>query len=241
MTLAAERQVADPLATPESEIVDRAIVSRRSLRGFLPKPVPRATVEELLRVAARAPSGTNMQPWQVRVLTGAAKERLSKAILEAHFSNPKAHGREFKYYPDEFFEPYLSRRRKVGWDLYALCGIKKGDAEGMHRQSGRNYVFFDAPVGMIFTIDRRLEIGSWLDYGMFLQNIMVAARGRGLDTCPQVAFASYHKVIRQVLGIPDSDVVMCGLSLGYADPARPENALVTERAPLADWVRFDSE
>ncbi|MBM3490800.1 MAG: nitroreductase [Alphaproteobacteria bacterium] len=241
MTLAAERQSADPLATPESEIVDRAIESRHSLRGFLPKPVPRATVETLLRVAARAPSGTNMQPWRVRVLVGAAKEQLSKAILEAHFGDSKAHAREFKYYPDEFFEPYLSRRRKVGWDLYALCGIKKGDTGGMHRQSGRNYVFFDAPVGMIFTIDRRLEIGSWLDYGMFMQNIMVAARGRGLDTCPQVAFASYHKVIRQVLNIPDSEVVMCGMSLGYADPVRPENALTTERAPLSDWVRFDGD
>lgn len=238
MTLATERRAADPLTTRESEIVDRAIVSRRSLRGFLPKPVPRQTVEELLRVAARAPSGTNMQPWQVRVVTGAAKERLSAAILQAHFADPKAQAREFKYYPDEFFEPYLSRRRKVGWDLYALCGIKKGDGAAMHRQSGRNYVFFDAPVGMIFTIDRRLEIGSWLDYGMFQQNIMVAARGRGLDTCPQVAFASYHKVIRQVLDIPEAEVVMCGMALGYADPGRPENALETERAPLAEWVTF---
>jgi nitroreductase len=119
-----------------------------------------------------------------------------------------------------------------------LLGIEKGDTERMRQQHARNHIFFDAPVGMIFTIDRALEIGSWLDYGMFLENIMVAARGRGLDTCPQAAFAPFHKVIRAELGIPESEIVICGMSLGYGDPDAPENALVTERAPVGEFATF---
>jgi len=219
-------------------IVEAAITSRRSVRRFLPTPVPRALVERLLAAAARAPSGTNMQPWQVTVVTGAAKQRLSAAILAAHDNPGPAHEQEYRYYPADFFEPYLGRRRKVGWDLYGLLGIARGEREKAHAQHGRNYVFFDAPVGMIFTIDRRLEIGSWLDYGMFLGNLMTAARGHGLDSCPQAAFARYHQVIRAELAIPEQQLVICGLSLGYADPEAPENRLVAERAPLAELVRF---
>ena len=160
----------------EHEIVDRAITSRRSVRGFLPDPVARATVEEILAVASRAPSGTNIQPWKVHVLTGAARERLSTRILAAHDEDHARHSKgeaplhtvEYDYYPVEWFEPYLGRRRKIGWDLYGLLGIGKKDYDKMHAQHGRNYTFFDAPVGMIFTIDRRLLQGSWLDYGMFI-------------------------------------------------------------------------
>lgn len=149
--------------------VDHAIATRRSLRAFKPDAVPRALVEHILRVASRAPSGTNMQPWRVHACTGETKARLSAAVLAAHDA-PDGHDQPYKYYPAEFFEPYLSRRRKVGWDLYGLLGIGRGDKDRMHAQVGRNFVFFDAPVGLIFTIDSRLEIGSWLDHGMFLQN-----------------------------------------------------------------------
>ena len=218
--------------------VDEAITSRRSIRAFLPDPVPRATVEHILRVAARAPSGTNIQPWQVWVATGAVKERLSAAIHHARDTEPDAHGHEFKYYPSQWREPYLARRRKIGWDLYGLLGIARGEKDKMHRQHGRNFDFFDAPVGLIFTIDRDLEIGSWLDFGMFLENVMLAARGQGLDTCPQVAFAPYHKPIRAALGIPDDQVVVCGMSLGYEDTGAPENKLTTERMDLDEFVRF---
>ena len=230
----------------EHEIVDRAITSRRSVRGFLPDPVERATVEEILAVASRAPSGTNIQPWKVHVLTGAAKERLSTRILAAHDEDYERHAKgeaplhtvEYDYYPVQWFEPYLGRRRKIGWDLYGLLGIGKKDYDKMHAQHGRNYTFFDAPVGMIFTIDRRLLQGSWLDYGMFIENIMVAARGRGLHTCPQQAFAPFHSVIEAELGLPETDMVMCGMALGVEDKNVVANTLVTERAPVADFVTF---
>jgi nitroreductase len=224
--------------TDASNPVDDAITSRRSIRAFLPTPVPRRTVEEILAVSSRAPSGTNMQPWKVHVVTSAAKDRLAAAVVGAFLDHRAVHEQEYKYYPDRFPEPYLSRRRKVGWDLYGLLGISKGDTERMRQQHARNHIFFDAPVGMIFTIDRALEIGSWLDYGMFLENIMVAARGRGLDTCPQAAFAPFHKVIRAELGIPESEIVICGMSLGYGDPDAPENALVTERVPVGEFATF---
>ena len=233
-----------PKISPDSTAaVDAAIASRRSLRAFLPTPVARQTIEDILAVSARAPSGVNTQPWKVTVLTGAAKDRLSKKILAAHDANAAAGSTgadvgEYDYYPTEWASPYIERRRKIGWDLYGLLGIAKTDKAKMHAQHGRNYAFFDAPVGLIFTIDRILRQGSWLDYGMFLQNIMTAARGRGLDTCPQAAFIGFHKVIREELGLPASEMVVCGMSLGYADMSAPENQLVTEREPVAAFTRF---
>ncbi len=226
--------------TATTRAVDEAITSRRSIRAFLPTPVPRETIEDILRVAARAPSGTNTQPWKVHVLTGAAKERLSAAI-KAAFDDPEERGRhseEYAYYPTQWQPPYIDRRRKVGWDLYGLLGIGKTDKERMHAQHGRNYAFFDAPVGLIFTIDRVMQQGSWLDYGMFLQNIMVAARARGLDTCPQAAFTQFHRIIEAQLGLGPDEMVVCGMSLGHADPAAIENTLVTEREPVAGFTRF---
>ncbi len=239
-------RAAEPVASqaPRSQMqaaVDAAITSRRSIRRFLPTPVPRQTIEAILQVAARAPSGTNTQPWQVHVLSGAAKARLSARILAAYDDPAQAaqHTEDYAYYPSEWRSPYIDRRRKVGWDLYGLLGIAKGDKAAMHAQHGRNYVFFDAPVGLIFTIDRVMEQGSWLDYGMFLQNIMVAARGRGLDTCPQAAFNQFHRIIEDELGLDASaQQVVCGMALGWADPAAIENTLVTERAPVADFARF---
>jgi nitroreductase len=226
--------------TATTRAIDEAITSRRSIRAFLPAPVPRGTIEEILHVAARAPSGTNTQPWKVHVLTGAAKERLSAAIRAA-FDDPAErarHTEEYAYYPTQWQPPYIDRRRKVGWDLYGLLGIGKTDKERMHAQHGRNYAFFDAPVGLIFTIDRVMQQGSWLDYGMFLQNIMVAARARGLDTCPQAAFTQFHRIIEAQLGLGPDEMVVCGMSLGHADPAAIENSLVTEREPVAGFTRF---
>ncbi len=227
--------------TPEqTAAVDAAISSRRSLRAFLPTPVARATIEQILALAARAPSGTNTQPWKVTVLTGAAKAALSERILAAYDDPAEraTHVEEYAYYPTEWVSPYIDRRRKVGWDLYGLLGIAKTDKARMHAQHGRNYRFFDAPVGLIFTIDRVLRQGSWLDYGMFLQNIMVAARARGLDTCPQAAFTQFHRLIAEQLGLPPDEQVVCGMSLGHADPDAPENALRTEREPVAGFARF---
>ncbi len=227
----------DPSAT---SAVDAAITSRRSIRAFLPTPVARETIEQILAVAARAPSGTNTQPWKVHVLTGAARDRMVQRLHAAH-DDPAQRAQlseEYAYYPTEWQSPYIERRRKVGWDLYGLLGIGKADKTRMHAQHGRNYSFFDAPVGLMFSIDRVLQQGSWLDYGMFLQNIMVAARGRGLDTCPQAAFTPFHKVIADELALPPNEMVVCGMSLGWADPDAIENTLVTEREPVAGFARF---
>lgn len=230
-----------PVFTAEmTAAVDAAITSRRSIRRFLPTPVPRETIEQILAVASRAPSGTNTQPWKVTVLTGRAKEALSERI-RAIYDDPQElalHTEEYAYYPTQWVPPYIDRRRKVGWDLYGLLGIGKGDKLRMHEQHGRNYAFFDAPVGLIFTIDRVMQQGSWLDYGMFLQNVMIAARARGLDTCPQAAFTQFHRVIAEHLRLRDDEMVVCGMSLGHADPDAVENTLVTERAPVAEFARF---
>ncbi len=218
--------------------VDAAIVSRRSVRAFLSTPVDDGTIRDILEVAARAPSGTNMQPWRVYVTKGAVKDRIADAILNSGIRAEKVAWDEYKYYPDQFFEPYLSRRRANGFGLYGVLGIGRRDVDKMRAQHDRNFIFFDAPVGMIFTIDRRLNQGSWIDYGMFLQNIMIAARARGLDTCPQAAFAPYHRQIRPVLNISDEEVIVCGMALGYEDTSKPEATFRTDRAPLEEWVTF---
>ncbi|HEY6354664.1 MAG TPA: nitroreductase [Burkholderiaceae bacterium] len=225
---------------PEVAAVDAAITTRRSVRAFLDTPVPTETVRDILRVAARAPSGTNTQPWLVTVLTGQARAELSRRVGEAYDDRAQrdVHRQEYAYYPTQWVSPYIERRRKVGWDLYGLLGIGKADHQRMHQQHARNYKFFDAPVGLIFTIERVLEKGSWLDYGMFLQNIMVAARARGLDTCPQAAWAPFHRLIEEFLELPAGEMVVCGMSLGVADPQAIENTLATEREPVEQFARF---
>ena len=228
------------LSPSVAAVVDAAITSRRSVRAFLPEPVPRRVIEEILRVASRAPSGTNTQPWKVYVLTGASKATLTQKIMAAYDDPAVAatHEEEYAYYPREWVSPYIDRRRKIGWDLYGLLGIARGDKAGMHAQHGRNYRFFDAPVGLMFTIDRVMEQGSWLDYGMFLQSIMIAARARGLDTCPQAAFTQFHRLILEHLGAPASEMLVCGMSLGHADPDAVENRLATERAAVESFTTF---
>jgi nitroreductase len=219
--------------------VEEAILSRRSVRAFRPDPVPRAMVERILALASRAPSGTNAQPWRVYVLAGEARARLA-AKMQKEFLEHGEEGwtRAYEYYPTKWREPYLSRRRKIGWNLYGLLGIARGEREKTARQHARNFVFFDAPVGLIFTVDADLELGSWLDYGMFLENVMLAARGFGLDTCPQAAIALAHETIKRELSIPAGETVVCGMSLGYARGDAVENTLVTEREPVAGFARF---
>ena len=227
--------------TPDSiRCVDDAITTRRSLRAFLPTTVPRQTIEDILAVASRAPSGTNTQPWKVYVLTGQSRAELSRKILAAHDDPAEraTHSEEYAYYPSEWISPFSDRRRKVGWDLYSLLDIAKTDKARMHAQHGRNYEFFGAPVGLMFTMDRVMRQGSWLDYGMFVQNIMIAARARGLDTCPQAAFTQYHRIISDHIGAGANEQVVCGMSLGYADPDAIENTLVTERDPVSAFARF---
>jgi len=223
-----------------ANLVDHAILSRRSTRGFLPDPVPLDTVRHILSVAARAPSGSNIQPWRVHVLAGEPLARLSGALVGA-FLGGAPEQPEYHYYPTVWRSPYIERRRETGWGLYQLVGVARGDVEGSRRQRARNYRFFDAPVGMVFTIDRDLELGSWLDFGMFLQNIMVAARGRDLDTCPQQSIANYPAIVSHALGIPDTQMIVCGMALGHADPSEPANDLITRREPTEVFVTFHTD
>ena len=230
------------MTDPLQSAVEQVIETRYSCRAFTTSPVSRDTLEDLLRLAARAPSGTNTQPWKTWVVTGDSKVRLSERLLAA-FDDPEeaaTHSDPYPYYPRQWVSPYLERRRQVGFELYALLGIQKGDAKRMHEQHARNYRFFDAPVALLFTLDTLMEQGSWLVYGMFLQTLMLAARARGLDTCPQVSVIHFHRIIREHLGIPETEMLICGMALGYADPDAPENRLRTPRAPLDEWVRFVS-
>jgi nitroreductase len=223
-----------------TKVVDDNIKSRRSIRAFLPKPVAKQEILDLLEVAGRAPSGTNIQPWQVFVVTGDKKQAISDEIIQIS-NDPelvKEHAEEYNYYPSTWIDPYISRRRKVGLDLYSLLGIAKGDKEKMQAQNNRNYLFFDAPVGIFFVIDRVMQQGSWLDYGMFIQNVMLAAKARGLDTCPQAAFTQFHRVIAKHLNLKPEQQLVCGMSLGYADLSKVENTLVTERVPAEGFTHF---
>jgi nitroreductase len=218
---------------------DEALLTRRSVRAFLPTPVPREEVENLLTLAARSPSGSNIQPWNVHVFSGAVRQRITDAILQAIDASPAGrYQREWNYYPQQWREPYLGRRRQIGWDMYGLLGISKGDFERTEQQRRRNYEFFGAPVGMMFTLEEDLEIGSWLDLGIFIGNLAIAARGHGLDTCPQAAFADFHEVIRPILRIPENQIVICGMALGHADETDVINRLQTRRAPLSEFANF---
>lgn len=218
--------------------VDEAIRSRKSVRRFLPTPVPASVVHQILSVAARAPSGNNVQPWKVYAMAGEARQRLCDAFIEAATHEPERHQAEYAYYPTTWVDPYLERRRRCGFGLYASLGIARDDTAARERQMLRNYTFFDAPVGLLVTLDRRLNTGSFMDLGMFIQNILVAARAQGLHTCAQAAFAWYHKVARAQLPIGEHEILACGIALGHEDPSAPENAFITERAEVEAFASF---
>ena len=210
--------------------VDEAITSRMSVRAFTSKPVEKSVLSHLLEVASRAPSGTNTQPWKVYVLQGASRDSLVDKVCAAHDavradpSLATQYVEAYDYYPEKWVSPYIDRRRENGWGLYGLLGIGKGDRDQMHAQHQRNYRFFDAPVGLMFTIDRVLGRGSMLDYGMFIQSIMVAARGQGLATCPQAAWNGFASIILPHIGAGPDEMLVCGLALGYADETATVNA-----------------
>ncbi|RWA52287.1 nitrobenzoate reductase [Cupriavidus sp. UYMSc13B] len=237
---------ANRLASPPGELatirqaVEWAIVTRRSVRAFLQKTVPIETIEAILDVARYAATGVNIQPWRVHVVAGEAKERLCAAIqrVDDDPALSTGHSDEWDYYPEQWVSPYVDRRRSLGWQLYGLLGIEKGNKSRMQQQHGRNYLFFDAPVGLLFTVDRVMSEGSLLDYGMFLQNIMVVARAHGLSTCPQAAFMKYHTIIEQQLSLAPTEKFLVGMSLGYADESRVENTLVSEREPVSSFTCF---
>ena len=224
--------------------VDEAITSRMAVRAFTQQAVPRETLEGLLQVASRAPSGTNTQPWKVYVVQGASRDSLVDkvcAIHEAIRTNPALaaeYQEQYDYYPAQWFSPYIERRRENGWGLYGLLGIGKADRDKMHMQMQRNFRFFDAPVGLFFTVHRDMGRGALLDYGTFLQNVMLAARGRGLHTCPQQAWNMFSKVILPHIGAGADEVQVCGMALGYADETAIVNTFHTPRVPVAEFTHW---
>lgn len=217
--------------------VEDAIRGRKSTRAFLKTPVPRELIARILETAGRSPSGSNIQPWKVWVLEGEIKDQLVRDLLD-HYDAAGDGKREYNYYPVNWREPYLARRRACGWGLYSTLGITREDKKGMRAQHRQNYEFFGAPVGLMFSIDRDMELGSWLDCGMFLQSVMVAARQFGLETCPQAAFASYHEIIQKRVGIPETEMLICGMALGYPDTSAKVNTFTTEREPTGTFVRW---
>ncbi len=220
--------------TALKQAVIDAVGGRRSIRRFLPTEVADDIVMEILAIAARAPSGQNMQPWLVHFVTGEVRNALCTAVTAAAAAGDR--NDDYPYFPKEIREPYLSRRRKVGFDLFALYGVDRHDLEGRKTALLRNFEFFGAPVGLFFTMERDWGLGAWIDVGNYMMNVMTVARAYGLETCPQQAWAEYAPPVRAVLNIPDHHVIVSGMALGYADYQAPENQLVTERASFAEFV-----
>ena len=215
-----------------------AIQQRRSIRAFKPDPVPKETIEKILEIAQRAPSGTNTQPWHVYVCTGAVRQAITNDVLELAKAGKGKSYEDLDYYPAKWHDEHNNRRRAVGWSLYNLVGVEKGDREGSARQAMRNFHFFDAPVGIFVTCNSYLTRGSWADTGMYIQTIMLAAKGFGLDTCPQAAWIPYQEPILKRLGVPDDQALVTGMSLGFADDTKIENTLVSEREPMQEVATF---
>jgi nitroreductase len=227
--------------------VDDAITARHSVRAFLDTPVATETIKDILNVAARAPSGTNTQPWKVYVVTGQKRAEMIERVCAAQqalFQQPELaeqYQETFAYYPETWISPFIDRRRENGWGLYGLLGIQKGEKEKMAAQQLRNYQLFDAPVALYFTVNKAMGIGSKMDISMMIQNVMVAAKARGLDTCPQAAWNHFHPIVLDVLGAPDDEELVCTVALGYADPEHIVNTFITPREPVENFTVFLDE
>ncbi|MEC8203219.1 MAG: nitroreductase [Pseudomonadota bacterium] len=218
--------------------VFEAIESRKSIRAFTDQPVEKELLDQLLQISQRSPSGTNTQPWYVYLCTGDVKQAITDDVLKMAAEGKSKKYEDYDYYPPVWRDVHQARRRAVGWGLYGLLGIEKGDREGSARQGARNFKFFDAPVGLFVTVDSYVTRGSWADAGMYIQTIMLAARGLGLHTCPQAAWIPLQEPVFKHLGIPDDQELVTGMSLGYADKDAIENTLVSEREDVSNVARF---
>ena len=225
------------LSKPAADVFEAAR-TRRSIRAFKADAIPAETLREIVALGRHAPSGSNIQPWRVHVLTGATLKRVGSSIQQAFLNDEKYHKRDYNYYTDPIEEPYLARRRACGWGLYGTLGIGRGDHEKSKAYRASNYVFFDAPAGLVLTIDRTLEVGSWFDYGLFAQTLMLAARARGLHTCAEASIASYPDIVRRELGITRDWTIMCGIAMGYAQDDAVVNTFQPERIALEDYATF---
>ena len=224
--------------------VSEAIASRTSVRAFKSTPVPNEIIAEILSKAARAPSGSNIQPWKVYVTQGDTLNTICQQVCAAYdsiYEDPTLAAKyipQYDYYPKIWETPYIERRRQNGWGLYGLLGITKGDKAKMHAQHRRNFECFDAPVCLFFTINKNLEQGSILDYGMFLENIMLLAKEYGLDTCAQGAWNNFWQIVTSNVKANDSEMFLCGMSIGYANPEANINRYRTPRVELEEFVRW---
>jgi nitroreductase len=225
------------LSNTAADVFDAA-TSRRSVRAYKPDAVPVAVLREIVELGRWAPSGSNIQPWHVHVLTGATLQRTGGAIRQAFLSDEPGHQRDYNYYTEPMGEPYLARKRRCGWGLYGTLGIGRGDHEKSRAYRARNYIFFGAPAALVLAIDRTLEIGSWFDYGMFAQTLMLAARARGLHTCAEASIASYPDIVRRELGIARDYTIMCGMAVGYADDDAVVNTFQPPRIAVEDYATF---
>jgi nitroreductase len=220
------------------DAVDRIIKARFACRAFCSRQITRRALEEILEVARFAPSGANIQPWRVYVVSGKKKEEISQSLLRAHQEARDEHSAEYRYYASPLPEPYSRRQEQFGRLFYGSLGIPQRDKEGRARQTSKNYSFFGAPAGLIIAIDRRLQVGSWLDLGMFIQNVMIAAGVRGLHTCPQETFAKYHSLLRKLLPLSPEEIVVCGMSIGFADGASAAAGTRMPKAAVEEFAQF---
>ena len=218
------------------DIID-AIIQRHSCRAFIDKAVSHEQIERLLTIASHAPSGANTQPWQVAVISGDSKKVLEQQLQQA-FETGKEQKPDYQYYPTTWQAPYLDRRKSCGLQLYSALNISKQDTEKRQSQWAANYRAFDAPVMLLFFIDSEMEKGSFLDYGMFLQSIMLAVMEEGLASCPQAALAEYPLIVKQQLGYPDDVILVCGMALGYEDKQAAVNQYRTPRSPVSSYTKF---
>lgn len=217
------------------------IRSRISTRAFLETPVPETEIREILEIAKFAPSGGNLQPWKIHVVTGGARARVIAAVKKSIAENPFANESDLKVYPESLWEPYRSRRFAVGEDMYALLGVPRDDKMARIAHLQKNFEFFGAPAGLFFTLDRRFDKGQWAHLGMLMQSIALAAEERGLATCMQEAWTTRARTVSEVLGVPDTEQLYCGMALGFPDPSAPVNKLRSARAPLDEFVTFHRE
>ena len=217
-----------------------AVATRYSCRAFLPTAVSLDIVRDILDRAARAPSGGNLQPWLVHALAGARLEEL-KNQLRPRFAKelPRGEGAEYQVYPPELKEPYYQRRSRVATQLYGSIGIPREDRPGRYRQFSRNYLFYDAPVGLFVSIDRIMGPPQWSDLGGFIENIMLLARAHGLHSCAQEAWTSWHKTVSSFIGLAPEHILFCGIALGHADEAAPINRWRSEREGVDAFARFE--
>ncbi|MFW2077155.1 nitroreductase [Acinetobacter sp. ULE_I010] len=232
------------MLSKQIQAVDQAITGRHSVRAYLDKAVEKHIIQDILNVASRAPSGTNTQPWKVYVLTGVKRQEMIDRVCAAQielFTKPELtdqYQETFPYYPETWISPFIDRRRENGWGLYGLLGIQKGEKEKMAAQQLRNYQIFDAPVVLFFTLNKIMGVGSKMDVSMMIQNVMIAAKARGLDTCPQAAWNPFHSIVMDVLAAPDDEELVCAVVLGYADPDHIVNTFITPREPAENFTVY---